>query len=110
MNPGRRPSVPLSLLLVFTALIIFFAAGYGLMSLIYRWTGTPPDFWTHILSGLVGDYFVRGAGHHCQTFNSQVQPCQSELSDHAKSIAECHDPDRPGGLRCLRQSAGQYYP
>ena len=54
MNLHRRPSVPLSLFLVFTALIVFFAAGYGLMSLIYRWTGTPPDFWTHILSGLMG--------------------------------------------------------
>jgi signal transduction histidine kinase len=54
MNLHRRPSVPLSLFLVFTALIVFFAAGYGLMSLIYRWTGTPPNFWTHILSGLMG--------------------------------------------------------
>jgi two-component system phosphate regulon sensor histidine kinase PhoR len=34
--------------------------GYGLMSLIYRWTGTPPDFWTHILSGLMGIILFAG--------------------------------------------------
>ena len=53
MNTGKRPSTLLYLLLVFTALIVFFAVGYGLMSLIYRWTGSRrifgriffPDSW-----------------------------------------------------------------
>ena len=54
MKQPRRPTVAISLILVFMALHRFFAAGYGMMFLIYRWTGTPPDFWAHILSGLMG--------------------------------------------------------
>ena len=60
MNHNKRPSVPLSLLLAFIAFIVVFSAGYCLMSLIYRWTGTPPDFWTHILSGFMGIILFAG--------------------------------------------------
>ena len=61
MKQAKRPSVLFSFFLVFIALIIFLAAGYGLMSLIYRWTGTPPDFWAHILSGTMGFILFGGA-------------------------------------------------
>jgi signal transduction histidine kinase len=37
-----------------------FAGGYGLMSVIYRWTGTPPEFWAHIFSGLMGIVIFAG--------------------------------------------------
>jgi two-component system, OmpR family, phosphate regulon sensor histidine kinase PhoR len=86
--------VALSLLLVFTALIVFFAAGYGLMSLIYRWTGTPPDFWTHILSGLVGIILFGGlttlarlllgrfskAGRQDRVFHSQLLNAMTRIA------------------------------
>ena len=62
MRQSRRPNVPLSVFLVFVAFITCFAAGYGIMSLIYRATGIPTDFWTHILSALIGlILFVLGA-------------------------------------------------
>ena len=94
MNLHRRPSVPLSLFLVFTALIVFFAAGYGLMSLIYRWTGTPPDFWTHILSGLMGIILFAGlatiarllisrfskAGRQDRAFHSQLLNAMTRIA------------------------------
>ena len=94
MNLHRRPSVPLSLFLVFTTLIVFFAAGYGLMSLIYRWTGTPPDFWTHILSGLMGIILFAGlatitrllisrfskAGRQDRAFHSQLLNAMTRIA------------------------------
>ena len=54
MRRGKQPSVIVSLLLAFLAFSCFFAVGYGVMSLIYRWTGNPPQFWGHMFSGLLG--------------------------------------------------------
>jgi signal transduction histidine kinase len=95
MNTGKRPSTLLYLLLVFTALFVFFAAGYGLMSLIYRWTGTPPDFWTHILSGLMGIILFAGlvtiARLLMSRFNKgirQHQSMQSQLLNALSRIAQ----------------------
>ena len=89
MNQDRRPSVPLSLFLVFTALIVFFAAGYGLMSLIYRWTGTPPDFWTHILSGLMGIILFAGLATIARLLISRFSKAARQHQGYAKSIVEC---------------------
>ena len=102
MNLHRHPSVPLSLFLVFTALIVFFAAGYGLMSLIYRWTGTPPDLWTHILSGLMGIILLWGLATVARLLISRFSKGRQAGSSLPQPIAECHDQDRPGRLRCLR--------
>ncbi len=95
MRQGRRPSVALSLFLLFIALIGFFAAGYGLMSLIYRWTGTPPDFWSYLLSSLVGIVLFGASaaiarplivrfGHANQNF----QAMQSQLLNAMTRIAQ----------------------
>ncbi len=46
------------MLFIFSAL---FAAGYWLSLPIYRWTGTPPPFYSHIISGLIGYLLFMGA-------------------------------------------------
>lgn len=58
MKQGKRPPAAISVTLFFFAFGCFFAAGYGITFIIYRWTGTPPDFWAHIISGLVGMILV----------------------------------------------------
>ena len=95
MNLRRHPSVALSLFLVFIALIIFFAAGYGLMSLVYRWTGTPPDIWTHILSGLIGIILFWGLAniarlliHRFSKGGRQNQTMHNQLLDAMTRIAQ----------------------
>ena len=91
---GKRPSVTLSLFLAFTGLIVFFAAGYGLMSLIYRWTGTPPDFLTHILSGLMGIVLFGGLAtltrlfvHRFSRASRQLEATHSQLLSAMTKIA-----------------------
>jgi two-component system, OmpR family, phosphate regulon sensor histidine kinase PhoR len=95
MNLRRHPSVALSLFLVFIALIIFFAAGYGLMSLVYRWTGTPPDILTHILSGLIGIILFWGLAniarlliHRFSKGGRQNQTMHNQLLDAMTRIAQ----------------------
>jgi signal transduction histidine kinase len=65
------------------------------MSLIYRWTGTPPDFWTHILSGLMGIILFAGlvtiARLLMSRFNKgirQHQSMQSQLLNALSRIAQ----------------------
>ena len=50
----RRPPAVVSVLLLFLALGCFSAAGYGIMLIAYRWTGNLPEFWTHVISSLLG--------------------------------------------------------
>lgn len=58
MKQVRRPPAALSVILLFIAFGCFFAAGYGILSVIYRRTGTPPEFWAHIFTGLLGMILV----------------------------------------------------
>jgi two-component system, OmpR family, phosphate regulon sensor histidine kinase PhoR len=94
MKTGKRPSVPLSIFLFSIALIGLFAAGYGLMSLIYRWTGTPPEIWTHILSAVIGIILFAGlatlarllisrfskAGREDRIFHSQLLNAMTRIA------------------------------
>lgn len=59
--PRRRPSVVLSSLTAVLAFALCFAGGYGLLTVIYRRTGTPPEFWAHIFSGVMGIVIFAGA-------------------------------------------------
>ena len=61
------------------------------MSLIYRWTGTPPDFWTHILSGLMGIILLAVLATIVRLLLSRFGKVTAAASGYAKSIAECHD-------------------
>ena len=95
MNMDRHPPRPLFLLLVFPALIIIFTVGYGLTSLVYRWTGTPPDFWTHILSGLTGIILFWGLAnlarllvHRFSKADQQHQGPHSQLLNAMTRIAQ----------------------
>jgi signal transduction histidine kinase len=54
MKLKKRPPAAISLIILFIVFGCFFAAGYGITFMIYHWTGTPPEFWAHIISGLVG--------------------------------------------------------
>ncbi len=54
MKRAERPDAVISVILIFLALGCFSAAGYGITLVIYQWTGTPPEFWTHIVSSLLG--------------------------------------------------------
>lgn len=54
MKMGKRPPAAISVALFLAAFGCFLAAAYGITLMIYRWTGTPPEYWTHIISGLVG--------------------------------------------------------
>jgi signal transduction histidine kinase len=59
----RRPKQPpavIAVLSLFAAFSCFFAAGYGIMRLVYRWTGTPAQFWSFILSSLLGLALITG--------------------------------------------------
>ena len=61
MKRVKRPPAAISwgiLLLVFGC---FLTAGYGITLMIYRWTGTPPEFWSHIISGLIGMILFLGS-------------------------------------------------
>ncbi|MEA4924284.1 MAG: HAMP domain-containing sensor histidine kinase [Syntrophomonadaceae bacterium] len=58
MKQGKRPPAAIAVTLLLIALGGFFAAGYGIMSVIYRRTGTPPEFWAHIFTGLSGMFLV----------------------------------------------------
>lgn len=61
MRQGKRPPGRIVFVCALALFGCFFAAGYGLMSVIYRWTGTPPEFWTHIFSGLMGMVLAAGS-------------------------------------------------
>lgn len=54
MRQTKRHPLAISVILLLFAFGCFFAAAYGITIMIYRWTGTPTDFWAHIISGLVG--------------------------------------------------------
>jgi signal transduction histidine kinase len=54
VKQAKRPPAVISVILLFLAFGCFFAAGYGITFMIYHWTGTPPEFWAHIISGLIG--------------------------------------------------------
>lgn len=60
MKQPKRPHAAISVSVLFLALGCFFAAGYGMTFLIYQWTGTPPEFWAHIISGLIGVMLFTG--------------------------------------------------
>lgn len=55
-QPGqhRRPNIVVSIIIFFFTFECFFAAAYGIMSVIYRWSGTLSEFWTYIISSLLG--------------------------------------------------------
>ena len=95
MNMDRHPPNWFFLLVVFPALIIIFTVGYGLMSLVYRWTGTPPDIWTHILSGLTGILLFWGLANLARLLinkfskrGRQHQVIHSQLLNAMTSIAQ----------------------
>lgn len=67
----KRPPTAIAVILLFLAFGCFFAVGYGLMSVIYRWTGYPPELWTHILSGLLGMILVTGLASISRLFMSR---------------------------------------
>ncbi|AFA48501.1 sensor histidine kinase [Acetobacterium woodii] len=54
MKQPKRPPAAISFIILFFVLGCSFAAGYGLTLIIYHWTGTPSEFWSHIISGLIG--------------------------------------------------------
>lgn len=56
----QRPHVVLSSLAAILSFSLCFAGGYGLTSVIYRHTGTPPELWEHIFSGLMGIVIFAG--------------------------------------------------
>jgi two-component system, OmpR family, phosphate regulon sensor histidine kinase PhoR len=61
MRQPKPPSVALSLTLAVLIFGISFTAGYFVMVLIYRWTGTPSDFWRFLFSSLAGLFLVIAA-------------------------------------------------
>ena len=54
MKRAKRPPAAISVILLFLVLGCFSAAGYGIMLLVFNWTGTPPEFWAYIISSLLG--------------------------------------------------------
>ncbi|MTI56671.1 MAG: sensor histidine kinase [Geosporobacter ferrireducens] len=54
MKQPKRHPIAITVILLFVAFGFFFAVGYSITSMIYHWTGTPPEFWAHVISGLVG--------------------------------------------------------
>ncbi len=58
MKQVKRPPAAIAVILLFIAFACFFAAGYGILSVVYRRTGTPPAFWAHIFTGLLGMILV----------------------------------------------------
>ena len=94
MKPGERPHTVIVLFAAILAFGCFFAAGYGIMSVIYRRTGTPPEFWAHIFSGLMGMLLIlcaamisrliasrnpRGIRHH-QSMHSQLLNAMTRIA------------------------------
>lgn len=53
-HPPRRPHWGLSVLLSAGAFALCFAAGYGLSSLLFRFTGRPSGLWATVVAGLLG--------------------------------------------------------
>lgn len=54
MKQDRPLHNTIAVTLIFFIFGCFFAAGYGITFMIYHLIGTPPEFWTHIISGLIG--------------------------------------------------------
>ncbi|AHF09298.1 MULTISPECIES: HAMP domain-containing sensor histidine kinase [Dehalobacter] len=57
----KRPPAAIALISFILAFGCFFSAGYGLVSLIYRWTGTPSQFWVSLIASLTGMILFIGA-------------------------------------------------
>lgn len=54
MKRAKRPPTAIAVTSLFLAFGCCFATSYGIMFMIYHWSGTPAAFWTHIISGLMG--------------------------------------------------------
>lgn len=125
MKQTKRPPAAISVILLFFALSCFFAAGYGLTFIIYHWTGTPPEFWSHIISGLVGmilficvasvsrliagKYSKGIQQHHVmqnQLLNAMTRIAQGDFDVFIETWDEYHHNDMVDGINKIAKELG----
>lgn len=125
MKQANRPPAAISVVLLFFALGCFFAAGYGITVMIYRWTGTPSEFWTHIISGLVGmilficvasvsrliaSKYSKGIQQHHvmqnQLLNAMTRIAQGDFDVFIETWDEYHHNDMVEGINKIAKELG----
>jgi len=89
-QPGRL-SIALGVLAFITVFLLAIAASYGVTALIYRGTGTPPEFWRNIITGagallLLGAWFFifrlfsRGHVRQYETMQNALTEALAQIS------------------------------
>ena len=125
MKQVKRPPAAISVILLFLAFGCFFAAGYGLTFMIYNWTGTPPEFWAHIISGVIGMVLIIGVAsifrliaskyskgirqHHVmqsQLLNAMTRIAQGDFDVFIETWDEYHHNDMVEGINKIAKELG----
>ncbi|KNZ43480.1 sensor histidine kinase [Acetobacterium bakii] len=125
MKQANRPPSAISVILLFFAFGCFFGAGYGITFMIYHWTGTPPEFWTHIISGLIGMILFIGVAsvsrliagkyskgiqqHHVmqsQLLNAMTRIAQGDFDVFIETWDEYHHNDMVAGINKIAKELG----
>lgn len=106
--------------LFFIALVGAFAAGYGITFLIYRWTGTPPALWAHVISSLVGMLLIIGVSYatrskhrfqqhqvmHNQLLNAMTRIAQGDFDVYVNTQDDIFHDDFAEGINKIARELG----